>query len=77
MCNTSPLGEIMSILKIPESIYKGDSKLIELKDDKTSIGYIYIDYKNNDSVQIHQKFQGEDRWKCKCIINTKIKELEK
>lgn len=59
----------MTTLKIPKSLHKGNSKLIELKDNKTSMGYIYIDYSNNGSVQIHQKFQEKDEWEC--IMNTK------
>ena len=47
-----------------KKLNKGVGQMIRLQDGNTNMGWIYLAYHHNGSVQVHQKFQKEDNWEC-------------
>ena len=47
-----------------KTVRKGVGQMIRLQDGDSNMGWIYLAYHHNGSVQVHQKFQKGDKWEC-------------
>ncbi len=52
-----------------KKLNKGVGQMIRLQDGNTNMGWVYLAYHHDGSVQVHQKFQKEDKWEC--VMNAK------
>ena len=47
-----------------KTVRKGVAQMIRLQDGNSNMGWIYLAYHHNGSVQVHQKFEKGDKWQC-------------
>lgn len=47
-----------------KTVKKGVGQMIRLQDGDSNMGWIYLAYHHNGSVQVHQKFEKGDKWEC-------------